>query len=170
MRWAVEARVFLTGLLVASFLAICPGFYFREHYFILLLPAAGLFVGVAVVSIERMLGAVLSRTTARVLAVAVFVAVVGTYVVHERDYLFSQTPRDLSRTRYGSNPFVESVEIARYIREKTVPRDRIAVLGSEPEIYFYAGRKSATGYIYTYPLMEPQPYASRMQDEMIQIE
>jgi len=57
--------------------------------------------------------------------------------------------------------------IARYIRERTGPDDRIAVLGSEPEIYFYADRKSATGYIYTYPLMEAQPYASRMQDEMM---
>jgi len=40
------------------------------------------------------------------------------------------------------------------------------VIGSEPQIYFYANRRSATGYIYTYPLMEPQPYAARMQQEM----
>ena len=45
--------------------------------------------------------------------------------------------------------------------------DRIAVLGSEPEIYFYSGRKSATGYIYTYPLMEKQAFAHHMQQEMI---
>jgi hypothetical protein len=41
------------------------------------------------------------------------------------------------------------------------------VVGSEPEIYFYAQRRSATGYIYTYPLMESQPYAISMQREMI---
>ena len=41
------------------------------------------------------------------------------------------------------------------------------MLGSEPEIYFYAQRRSATGYIYTYSLMEPQPYAQQMQQEMI---
>ena len=40
-------------------------------------------------------------------------------------------------------------------------------LGSEPEIYFYADRKAATGYIYTYALMEPQRFASQMQAEMI---
>ena len=40
-------------------------------------------------------------------------------------------------------------------------------MGSEPEIYFYADRHSATGYIYTYGLMESQKYASKMQDEMI---
>src|SRR5206468_3959543 len=45
--------------------------------------------------------------------------------------------------------------------------DTVAVIGSEPEIYFYSGRRSATGYIYTYGLMEAQKYASTMQDEMI---
>jgi hypothetical protein len=41
------------------------------------------------------------------------------------------------------------------------------VIGSEPQIYFYAKRRAATGYLYTYPMMEPQPYARRMQDEMM---
>ncbi len=53
------------------------------------------------------------------------------------------------------------------MREHTEPGDTIAVLGSEPEIYFYSHRHSATGYIYTYGLMEPQKYAQQMQQEMI---
>ena len=57
--------------------------------------------------------------------------------------------------------------MAEFIRERSSPDDRIAVLGSEPEIYFYANRRAATGYIYTYALTEPQPYAARMQDELI---
>ena len=44
----------------------------------------------------------------------------------------------------------------------------MAVIGSEPQICFYSGRRSATGYIYTYPLMELQPYAPTMQRQMIQ--
>ena len=38
---------------------------------------------------------------------------------------------------------------------------------TEPEIYFYADRHSATGYIYTYRLMEPQRFAGQMQREMM---
>ena len=41
------------------------------------------------------------------------------------------------------------------------------MIGSEPEIFFYSHRRSATGYICTYPLVEPQPYAAAMQTEMI---
>jgi len=73
----------------------------------------------------------------------------------------------VSRAIYQSNPFPEAVEVAEYLRNHSDPSARIAVLGSEPEIYFYAHRHSATGYIYAYPLMEEQPYALTMQQEMI---
>jgi hypothetical protein len=167
-RWTTEARVFLTGLLLASLLALTPGFYFREHYFILLVPAAALFVGVAVVSIRRVAERVMPVSAARAIAVILFAVAVSAYAIREQEYLISLPTRDLSRVMYWPNPFIEAVDIARYIREKTKPGDRIAVLGSEPEIYFYANRKSATGYIYTYALMEQQKYGRRMQDEMIQ--
>jgi hypothetical protein len=71
------------------------------------------------------------------------------------------------RIRYPGNPFSESIEIAKYIKANSAPSDRIAVIGSEPQIYFYADRRSATGYIYTYGLMEEQKYALKMQQEMI---
>jgi hypothetical protein len=166
-RWEPRARVFVTGLFVASFLAICPGFYFRQHYFILVLPAVGLLCGVAVSSLRRLLERALSPGVATILALAVPVAAIGLYVKKERSYLFSMDTRELSRSMYAFNPFIEAIEIGKYIRERTDENDRIAVLGSEPEIYFYADRKAATGYIYTYALMEPQPYARTMQEEMI---
>ena len=68
---------------------------------------------------------------------------------------------------YPESPFVESVRIAEYLRGHTTPSDTIAVLGSEPQIYFYSNRHSATGYIYTYGLMEAHRYATQMQEEMI---
>ena len=66
--------------------------------------------------------------------------------------------------------------ISRYLHEHMTDSDTLAVLGSEPEIPFYSRRHSATGYIYTYGLMEvkpsaegvkPQPLAETMQREMI---
>ena len=166
-RWEPRAKLFLTGMLVASFIAICPGFYFRPHYFILALPAVALLSGVAVTSFRDVLLGSTSRGVATALSVAVLVVAVGLYVARERNFLFSIEPRELSRVVYGRSPFIEAVEIARYVREHTDANDRIAVLGSEPEIYFYANRRGATGYIYTYPMMEPQPYAKTMQQEMI---
>ena len=77
------------------------------------------------------------------------------------------TPAQFSHSVYGGNPFPESVRVAQYIRKRTNPGDHIAVLGSEPQIYFYAHRKPATQYIYMYPLMENQSFALRMQEQLI---
>ena len=73
----------------------------------------------------------------------------------------------MARVTYGLNPFPESLEIARYIESRSTESDRIVVIGSEPQIYFYSGRRSATGFIYTYPLMEAQSRALEMQKDMI---
>src|ERR1700745_2235451 len=88
-------------------------------------------------------------------------------MVGERNFLLVRPVDSIPRYVYGESPFVESIPIAKYIREQSSPEDTIAVLGSEPQIYFYSHRHSATGYIYTYGLMEPQKYAEQMQQEMI---
>ena len=166
-RWRGDTRVILVAWLVAAAVAILPGFYFRPHYFILLMPIAGLLIGVGIASLDRLLSSRMTPATAGAVSLVAFLAVAGGYVVRESHYLFRMDVTELTRSVYESNPFPEAVEIGRYIQAHSAPEDRIAVLGSEPEIYFYANRKSATGYIYTYALMEPQPYAARMQDEMI---
>jgi hypothetical protein len=165
--WNAGTRVFVTALLAASGLALCPGFYFRPHYFVLVLPAISFLVAVAVAALSRGLERLHRPSAATALAVAALGVVTLSSAWTERDYLFSMTPREVSRSIYGLNPFPEAEAIAGYIRERTGKDDRIAVLGSEPEIFFYADRLSATRYIYTYPLVEGQPYAERMQAEMI---
>src|SRR5258707_5957015 len=77
------------------------------------------------------------------------------------------SPEKIVRSEYGGNPFPEAIAFGKYIKDHSEADARMAVLGSEPEIYFYAQRHSATGYIYTYGLMEPQKYARQMQEEMI---
>ena len=85
----------------------------------------------------------------------------------DKQIFFEASPVDACRIIYPESPFTESIRIADYLRQHTSPDDTIAVLGSEPQIYFYSSRHSATGYIYTYGLMEPQKYAQQMQQEMI---
>ena len=102
-----------------------------------------------------------------VVAVALVLAPVAWQLAWQANIFFRATPIAVSRAIYGRNPFPESVEIARYIRARTNEHDRIVVLGSEPQIYFYAGRPAATGYVYMYPLMEAHPFAARMQEQMI---
>ncbi len=152
------------GLLLAlfavlSFVAVCPGLRFSAHYFLLLVPATSLLIGQAASGLER--------TVSSHSAVAAIVGALAITAVAQRDSLFLLSPDELVRTSFGSNPFNEAVPIADYLREHTDPNERIAVIGSEPQIYFYAQRRAATSYIYMYPMMEPQPFAKTMQQEMI---
>jgi hypothetical protein len=71
------------------------------------------------------------------------------------------------RMVYMSDTLLEAPVAAAFIRTHSPPSAHVVVLGSEPEIYFLSHRHSGTGYIYVYPLMEPQRFAQKMQDEMI---
>ena len=163
--WPSDTRVFLLGLSAFSFLGVSIGFYYRAHYFILALPAAGLLVGgFTRFSVERAREN-RTRLVAGIALAAVAFGCVQTGLAQRRT-LFELSQSQASRTLCGLNPFPEAPEIARYIASRTRPEDWIAVIGSEPEILFYAKRRSATGHVYTYGLMEPQPFARVMQEQM----
>jgi 4-amino-4-deoxy-L-arabinose transferase-like glycosyltransferase len=160
-------RLFLSGFVLFSFLSTCPGLIFRGHYFVLFLPAVAIMAGVGINSAGRFLSP--TGPAKLVLIIPVLILVMATFysLYRERDYFFTYTPVEASRALYGANPFPEALQIAEYLRAHTTPDDQIAVLGSEPEIYFYADRFSATGYIYMYGLMENQPLAKHMQEQLI---
>ena len=165
---AKSHRLFILGFSIFSFLTICPGFFFREHYFVTLLPAIALLAGVAVGAMIQFLAQEKMPTLLKSLPVLVIAATLIFPIIKLNSFFFRAEPAEASRMMYGANPFPESVEVADYIKRHSSKDDKITVIGSEPQIYFYADRKSATGYIYVYGLMELQAYASRMQREMIQ--
>ena len=162
-QWAV----FTIGLFVFSFLAVCPGFYFRGHYFIFLLPAVAILAGAAFSAIDGLFQRIMPALLRVIVTIVIGSIVVGYSLYDQRVYLFDNSPDVVCRMVYGANPFPESLRIAEFIRNNTGPNDTVAVVGSEPQIYFYSGRRSATSYIYTYPLMEPTQAAGKMQQEMI---
>jgi 4-amino-4-deoxy-L-arabinose transferase-like glycosyltransferase len=169
--WHPPARrhaVLIVGLFVFSSLAVSAGLYFRSHYFVLVLPAIALLAGIGVAAAVSLLDAKQVHPLIRMLPVIVFVLACGWAIRKSANYYFELSPLQACRKTYGLNsPFPEALPIAAYLREHTAPTDRIIVLGSEPEIYFYAHRLSASGYIYVYGLMENQPYWTEMQKQMI---
>ncbi|HEX9185932.1 MAG TPA: glycosyltransferase family 39 protein [Vicinamibacteria bacterium] len=164
-RWPLPGRAFLIGLPAFSFVGVSAGLYYRPHYFILLLPAAALLAGSAIrfavhCSPEG------GRRWVAALGLAAAAAGCAQAIWAQRELFFERSPAQVSRAIYGANPFPESPQIGRYLAARTSPDDRIAVLGSEPQILFYSRRLSATGHVYVYGLMEPQPFARQMQEQM----
>jgi len=196
-RFDLRQRLLATAFAAGSIAAVLPGLNFREHYFVLLLPASGLLAAIALDSLARALASAVARVAGRqspsrrataevgtpasrrrpaaggwtaAIRALPFVAMVAfgiAAIVNGRWYYFDASPDEISRRLYPGNPFVEAREVAARIAADTTPSDTVAILGSEPELLVYAGRRSATGYMYVYPLVEPHPANLRMQREMI---
>jgi hypothetical protein len=165
------SRTFLLAFPVISFAAVCPGLYFRRHYFVLMLPAVAFLVASLVSrplfegkwSAAGVISWLVPTGNLWLVGAAISVAIVG-----QKEYLFESGPADIVHQAYSrGNPFVEAIEIASYIESHSPRNSRIAILGSEPEILFYAHRRSVTAYIYLYAMAEKQPLAARMQNEFI---
>jgi 4-amino-4-deoxy-L-arabinose transferase-like glycosyltransferase len=180
-RW--PTRLAWLGLVGTSCLVTCPGWLFRDHYFLMAVPGWALLAGSGVTALgqwfsagiepepndlppeappSRPAGSAMTGLMAGLVAAASCIAA----AIPSASY-WSLGPIELSRAAYGQNPFPESVSLAMELRRRTSADETIAVIGSEPQIYFYSGRRAATAFLYTYPLVEKQPYAGRMNQEFI---
>lgn len=167
-RLSLNSRFLLAALFLCSFASFSVGFYFRSHYFITFLPVMALLSGIGISRSIRLLKH--DQTIELVLAVALLALfVIGTVAAFIGNGIiwFGMSPAQASRESYLTTMFIETEKLAADIKASSPKNSRVLVMGSEPEIFFLSRRRSATGYIYTYPLMERQSYAGKMQEEMI---
>lgn len=160
-----QQAAFSVGFLIFSVLAVIPGYYFRPHYFIVLLPAVALWAGISVAATQEWLLEKPSWRRFSGLPVVIF-SVAFAFSIHGQRNYFFRDPLTVSRMLYPGHGFPEALQVAAYVNANSSPQDTLGVIGSDPEIYFYSRRHSATGYIYVFGLMEPQEYAHQMQQQM----
>ncbi len=164
-RWT---KGFVIGLFVCSFIAVCLGFYFFKHYFVLMLPAVGLLVGAGCMQARLKLRQGGVGPTASFLPTAAFLAACAIVLANNSWYYFEQSPASICQGIYRDYAtFVAAPELSGYISEHSSPVSRIAVFGSEPEIYFYDCRHAASGYIYSYDITSAATHAAEMKREML---
>jgi hypothetical protein len=158
------SRILIALLLVFSLLNVIPGFYFRVHYFIPLIPVMGILTALLFDTLNVLSGKYFRQirvVTGITFAILMFI----TLNANSRSF-FKSDVEILCKRLYGKNPFNESIPVAKFIKANTADTDKIFVLGSEPQIYFYSQRRSATGYIYMYDLAYKNSHVWDMQKEM----
>lgn len=168
--WSARARsqAFLTiSFFLFSFIAVCPGFYFYRHYFVLILPAVSILVGMIVGCTAEKLWEWRGSLALGAVPIVLFALAFFSLIFFQRRFLFQMNGVQASRYLYQDSPFPEALEIADYIKTHTRENATVAIVGSEAEIFFYSHRHSPTGYIHVYPFLEPQRYALAMQQQMI---
>ncbi|HTB85251.1 MAG TPA: glycosyltransferase family 39 protein [Candidatus Sulfotelmatobacter sp.] len=155
------------GLFFAGLVAVCPGYFFRGHYFLMVMPGLALLVSTLLRALAVWLKKFPRLPQLQFLPACLFLVLIGEIYLRSGDEWLLSSPAELTRKIYFASPFPESTVVAAYIAAHSAPTDTVAVLGSEPQIFFLAHRRSATGYIYVYPLTEDQPLAGRMRGEFI---
>ncbi|MBW2362706.1 MAG: glycosyltransferase family 39 protein [Deltaproteobacteria bacterium] len=154
----------LGGWLLASSAGVAIGWQFRPHYFVQALPALAACAGVALASAVQALHQ-RARGAALGAALALGLALVALPALANRAVLTAATPEAAARRLWGMNPFAEAAAIARHIARTSSADESVFVVGSEPQIFFYAERRSATRYIFFYPLTGGYPAAAGRQRE-----
>ncbi|MGI9592041.1 MAG: hypothetical protein ACR2P8_11785 [Myxococcota bacterium] len=140
------AAVFVLTLSGGSLLGLAP--YFRYHYYVLVLPAVAL---LAALALEHLLTQ--PHRWLRVLATLLAGLSLAQPLWTQRGYLFALAPEEIVRIAYPWTPFAASPGLAERLRQRSAPGDRIAILGSEPQILFYSGIPSAIRQVVMYPLI-----------------
>ncbi len=153
---------FLLGFLGLSFLGTIPGYSFR-HYFVQLAPAVALAGGYAIFVLLARVRTPAARTA---LAALFIVLIPGVSVAANRSYFLNDDPDDISRNFFGDNPFPESPLLATYLAGATRESDRVLIVGSEPQILFYAQRQSPSPFIMFYPLTDANPHYRDFQAKL----
>jgi hypothetical protein len=159
--WSREVRArapFLFGFLAAGALAASFGLYFRAQYFVPLLPAIALLAGAGAHALGR------AGRARELIAAGVVLVGLATPIGVEAGLLLRATPDELTRPS-TQNPSSRPPSSA--AGSPSSRRRRRASPSSAGARSTSARPGAATGYIYMYPLMEPLPLASAMQDEMI---
>ncbi|MFH1129665.1 MAG: glycosyltransferase family 39 protein [Patescibacteria group bacterium] len=131
------------------------------HYYLILMPFLALFCGASFGSfLESSTGKQKALTTIIILPIVLLI------MLSPFQKQFFMSPQKLSEWVYGTvNPFGESQEVASHLAKITNVNDFVFVAGSEPQIYYYAQRKSPTRFVITYPFNLPTPYKEQYQTE-----
>ena len=155
----------IAAWLATSALAVSAGGYFRPHYFMFLVPPVALLGVAGMAALARRLAG--ERHRAALTAAATLLAVAWPVGLHST-YFRARSPELVSRELYPYQPFAESVLAAEWIRRSSAEDETVFVYGSEPQILFHAGRRSASRYIILYPVYARAADAGQRQAEVVE--
>lgn len=162
-----DKKVLVGMFAVFSFFTIWPTLRFYGHYWIQLLPALSLLIGASSYVIHHIFIDRIKIKGAAWAGVLVFVVGVFTTVHGEKDYYFNPDFHKILRRVYGSNPFPEAKKIGDFIAKRTVEGDKVALIGSEPEIYIYSGTRAPSRHAYFSHLVKNNIEQEEWQREFV---
>jgi 4-amino-4-deoxy-L-arabinose transferase-like glycosyltransferase len=143
--WQQTAWILMALWPVFSFLGIALGGRFYSHYFIQIIPPLAVLGGTGLAGLIadfRTTGSSIMRGPAEFIVAGVFAWCLVLFVGTEAPYYLKLSDEQISHYRFGTAELSVARYIGRYLRNRTETDDFIYVWRWNPEINFYALRKS----------------------------
>lgn len=143
--WFWSQKRTMTGLFTlllipASWCVVAlPGKFF-PHYFINIIPFMSIPAGIALAQLTQ------AKKPIAYLLLTVSIMILGFTIYVSYPFYTVYTPEKVSEIKYGPT-FVDAMQVAKYLKERTLPDDYIFQWGLEPEIYFLADRRAPVPYL-----------------------
>jgi hypothetical protein len=137
------------------------------HYYILLVPFLAVLCSIALDTGWDLLTFKFRRRSLANLTTVLIISIVLLTIGWPLRRKIWLPPSQLAERLYHENLFFLSPNIARRVASITRPDSPVFVAGSEPQILYYAKRRSPTRFVIMYPLTIPTPVAEPYQEEAI---
>lgn len=156
-----HSSVFTIVFATLSYISVLPGWYYRPHYFLYVHPALALLAGSGLAWFYAMC----QDKVSKMVYIMLLTVSLLTSIYDQYPYIGKYKNGEFINLLYGYDYFNEMREIGSVIRLNAKSDDKIGQVANEPQLMFYAGLKSASGYMYNYPFYEKQPYATQMLEQ-----
>ena len=162
-------KLLIAGLNFAGFLSIVPGYHFYGHYFLQWLPAIAVNGAIFIYCIQDFL---IRKVKINMITLVVPLALIALPAFSNlqtlSEYYFSPNYDQILREVYGDNPFPESKVIADKLNSIMKKEDKLAVFGTEIQMYVYTNKISPSRFAGSGALLEfPVAKSKDWQKEFI---
>jgi len=167
VKWWVKLAVI--GFFGFGFLTVMPGNHYYGHYFLQWVPTVCISAGAFFFSVEEIIKTRFNlKAASRYIALGILVLASFSNISALKKYYFNTNSTQLLRQVYGLNPFPESKVIADKLNTMMRPEDKLAVFGTEIQMYFYTNKISPSRFAGSGALLEfPIKKADDWQKEFI---
>lgn len=157
-----SAKAWSVSLLLLSILSAAIGLGFMPHYFIPAIPWAALGIAASLYWLTEKYASGNKTTLA-----AVSMVLIGLPVLMNAGYFFKPNYPEIMEKCYPWNGFAEAKAISAELKKRLNPGERIAILGSEPEINYYTGTEHCSPQLYMYPVIREHKLKTKFQQQFL---
>jgi hypothetical protein len=152
------AKGYIYANLLGAIIAVSMGMHFYPHYFIFILPTFAIIIGIAIAEFSG------TRMESRAYTIAILLLCFSCFSFAGQRLL---PEKELLVNLYSDNTMAQARTVGDYLRANAPPSSTVFIIGSEPEILFYANLQAASRICYFYPLVVETIHREEMRKELL---